>query len=587
MAAAVPPLPNMANPANWLQVLKDHRLPDEMADFVVSDTGGGATDPMVLAQLNSNYSKGKDLTALLSDPPRTKHAIENPRDSQRPFYYDEVTWRLTPILKYKIENLVVLCSFYEHVGWESCHITRDMLTPELAKLVRTQCDGMYNTFSTGRKSAFPTIGKNEAARTFLEKFQAKAQTVPGASWHILLGMYMREDRTPRRLPVLPGKAWSAGSDSVADELIRFGQLDNPHAHEDRKILFQYLSDALKSVPTLSSELTTFQKKNDFDGAIEQIKKSHLSEEDYRATYDEAEKLFLHGKWDPSKDIKKFSKSFNDSIVEMRDCAKKLKDKQVPNADAIRRQYLDSVGNATDQMMISTIANFKTINNTSNLDEIQSTLANLDPNKAKKTITNHRASVAAASGVTFDGEDSDKKKPAEVLPPVTLVRYPKKFIQSLPAKDRDILSKAIKASGKSVFSLPYFATKPKAIAYYKSMGGNEAAIAQGGGGGGGGGGNRNGKRGNQGGGNSEQKKSKYAKLAAAHAAEKKKTATLEQQIEGLTGAVESMAQKLESNASASLSSAKAKTSGEDSQGSDDTSILAKLKAVRDLKKKEAS
>ena len=411
MAAQLPPLPNMLNPITWAEVLTDIGMSQAMAGFTVSPSGGGVTCPETCALLNDNYSKGKDLTALLANPPKEERTLEDPAEGQPPVYYVQRGWRLSPIVKQRVENLVVTCSFYIAVGWTNEHITKGMLSKEVCALTRTQCDGLYNTFSSGQKAVFGQVKKTEEPRDYIERFQAKADTVPGAAWCNVLGMYMREEKNPVRSPVLPGKSWSDGSESVVDELIRFGKLDNPHSQEDLKSLFQHLSGSLSSVPSLHSDIKTFQKKNDFEGALKKIEKMHMTEDDFRTAFDKAEKVYLKGVWDSNVEIKNFSKSFNDAVTEMKTCAEKLPDKHAPNDVAVRRQFLDSVAKtASDKLMVSSLANYRTTNTAADLNAIQDTLADLDPNKKKKAATNFSASIATAKGVRFEQDAKPKAAP---------------------------------------------------------------------------------------------------------------------------------------------------------------------------------
>ena len=481
--------------ANWTNVVKKvigGTGSDTLANYIVNDLG--IDGPIALARFFNDGGEGKGamLVTAINSPPAIKKMITGAEEGTKNFYMEPPDVQpLTPMQQINLMEFITTCAFYKMVRFA----TNDMYEPDMfvadkVSTVSAQMNARKAAFKDGADVSFTTYTKNSERSDTLDKFQSEADRQKGSSAWINLGAYLRPTEKPRRAPLQPGTPWSKYSNSVAEELKLFGDLDGPTNREDKTELLATLRRVYKRLDDLDPQMREFQVKGDVRGAFELLKRELQSKEEHRKSFKNYKKIY-DSFWNPESALQVWIGNFKKSYQKMDAAAKQLPEQQATLEAANKLRFLNSLGNCTDSAIISKVASLRTNEfETTTLEQMFITMSALDPNNSKESVTNSTGGAICSYVSTPVAANSSKPSTATKPKVVVGFKYPGSFRkQYLSEAENNALKQHVIANNLNPGDMPSFKTSTKATNWVKAKGG--AVFLNEGGGGGRGGGGRGG------------------------------------------------------------------------------------------------
>ena len=472
--------------ANWTAILAQTiggPGSKKAAEYIVDNLG--VPGPVELGQFNGSgteMKKGDMLIKAIASPPMKKVMIEGVDPGKKNFYMEPADIQpLTPMQQLNLENLVVACFYYGQVQFDQ----NKMYEPEFFKkdwitTIEQQMVARKEAYDKGSTVTFTTYTKHSQKVEALDKFRTEAERQHGASPWITYGAYLRKTPKPRRVELRADKPWSKHSNSIADELMLFSNLEGPTSCEDTRELLVKLTQVFKRCDDLSTSMQDFSRKNDVRGAFDMLKREMQSKEEHRASYTDNETKY-NGYWNPDGSMQGWFGTLRKATKGMDTAAAHLPEKSATLPDANKLRLLNSLKNSKNAAIISTVARLRTTDfDKTSLDEMFETLVALDPNREKTSVGNSRGG-AICSYTTAPAETTDSNNPKVVVG----FRYPGNFRQqNLTQAERDALDAHIASNGLIPSQMPHYKTSKEAMAWMKAKGGErflKGSSTQGGGG----------------------------------------------------------------------------------------------------------
>ena len=148
----------------------------------------------------------------------------------------------------------------------------------------------------------------------------------------------------------------------------------------------------------------------------------------------AETRYL-AKWDICKSLSVYIPFFNNAVTKLNELEPLIPDRQAPNGEAVRRQFLENGSTQKDDHFKIQALTYKNSQRNVLLEEVQQNLIEVDPVSKKLTQVNHNVEEAAISAAGVAGDNSLIKGPSGVY---YNIHYPVKLLKKMTKAEKDDL-----------------------------------------------------------------------------------------------------------------------------------------------------
>ena len=269
---------------------------------------------------------------------------------------------------------------------------------------------------------------------------------PGQNWGSC-ALVLKADYNPARPDLInnPERPYGGDAKNIVEDYVLYGKVDLVGSRRTRALVCRELKRVFKQNPEPLNAIADALRREMPNEAWTILQgfydDSHLNRENWA----KAMSRFL-SKWDVNKSLSLYVPVFNNAVQRLNDLAPEIPDKQAPNVDACRRQFLVNTTLCTNDDFKILRSNLE--NNLKNvpLHEVQQRLIEVDPVSKKATEVNHNVAEASVSAAEVVEKSSLIKGPSGVYYNIS---YPGKLVAKMTQVEKDDLLGAKGKSGQRV------------------------------------------------------------------------------------------------------------------------------------------